>query len=201
VQNSRQSTIIYFRVTKKPVIFFFVALLLLAAYIVFRKIVRRDYLTKGGLTWLSSLLQLLIFVALMCFPYLYNPPEWPWFWKLDGATWNFITGFGLIILGFFVAFGTMLWFGLPRAFGFKSSGIIHTGPYRLSRNPQIIGGYLLVIGASLQWSSFYSLLWIALYGITAHMMIVTEEEYLSQQYGASYTQYCEGVARYLWWNR
>jgi hypothetical protein len=51
------------------------ATLLMAAYIVFRKLVRRDYLIKGRLTWLSSLLHLLIFAALMCTPYLYIPPR------------------------------------------------------------------------------------------------------------------------------
>jgi len=171
-------------------------ILLIAAYIVFRKIVRRDYLTKGGLTWLSSLLQLVIFTAVMCMPYLYNPPAWPWFWELDG-TWNFAAGLALIMLGFIAAFGTMLWFGLRRAFGIKSSGLIRTGPYRFSRNPQILGGYLLVIGVSLQWPSFYSLLWIALYAIIGHMMILTEEEFLTNQYGAAYTHYCQQVPRYL----
>ena len=175
------------------------AALLLAAYVVFRKIVRRDYLSKGRLTPLSSLLQLLIFAALMCIPYLYNPPAWPWFWKPDAAQerWNFLSGLALIILGFAVAFGTMLWFGLRRAFGIQASGLIHTGPYRLSRNPQILGGYLLVIGVSLQWPSFYSLLWIALYAIIGHMMIVTEEEFLTKEYGDTYTHYCQQVPRYL----
>ena len=105
--------------------------------------------------------------------------------------------FLLIILGFAVAFGTMFWFGLRRAFGFKSNGLICSGPYRYSRNPQILGGYLLVIGVSLQRPSLYALLWTALYAIIGHMMIRTEEEFLTQQYGAAYTQYCKQVSRYL----
>ncbi|NCF69480.1 MAG: hypothetical protein GWP61_26305 [Chloroflexi bacterium] len=76
--------------------------------------------------------------------------------------------FLLIILGFAVAFGTMFWFGLRRAFGFKSNGLICSGPYRYSRNPQILGGYLLVIGVSLQRPSLYALLWTALYAIIGH---------------------------------
>jgi protein-S-isoprenylcysteine O-methyltransferase Ste14 len=133
----------------------FAAVLLFAAFIVFRKIVRRDYLVKGSLTWLSSLLQLLIFAAWMCIPYLYNPPEWPWFWNpVDTlGSWYVFMGFFLIVLGFVVAFGTMFWLGMRRAFGIQTQGLVQTGPYRYSRNPQILGGCLLVVGVMLQWPS------------------------------------------------
>jgi protein-S-isoprenylcysteine O-methyltransferase Ste14 len=175
----------------------FAAVLLFAAFIVFRKIARRDYLVKGSLTWLSSLLQLLIFAAWMCIPYLYNPPEWPWFWNLVDTlgSWYVFMGFFLIVLGFVVAFGTMFWFGMRRAFGIQTQGLVQTGPYRYSRNPQILGGCLLVVGVMLQWPSLYALRWIALYGVIGHMMIVTEEEYLKKVYGQAYDRYCEVVPR------
>jgi hypothetical protein len=51
-------------------------LLLIAAYIVFRLIVRRDYLARDHLGWLSSSLQLVIFAGIFSFPYIFNPPEW-----------------------------------------------------------------------------------------------------------------------------
>jgi len=184
----------------QPVIYIILAgLLLLAAYLVFRRIVRKDYLVKGRLTWLSSLLQLLIFTGLMCFPYLFNPPDWAYFWDFVGTSvsWYVNLGFGLILLGFVVAFGTMFWFGIRRAFGVQTSGIILAGPYRISRNPQILGGYLMVIGVALQWISLYSLVWIILYGIIGQMMILTEEEFLKKQYGEAYDQYCKSVPRYL----
>jgi protein-S-isoprenylcysteine O-methyltransferase Ste14 len=177
----------------------YAATLLVAAYSVFRKIVRKDYLEHGRLKWSSSLLQLLIFFGLMCFPYVYNPIEWQFFWEIDITSdpGYVLAGFTLIILGFAVAFGTMFWFGLGRAFGVKTSGIIQSGPYRYSRNPQILGGYLLVIGISMQWPSLYSFGWVILYGVVSHMMILTEEEYLSKQYREAYTQYCKEVPRYL----
>ena len=173
--------------------------LLLASCIVFRRFVRKDYMLKGGLTWLSSSLQLLIFFALMCFPYLYNPPDWEWFWRLGGTTRAFSRniGFVLIFFGFMVAFGTMFWFGIRRAFGFQADGLIMSGPYRFSRNPQILGGYLLVIGVALQYPSWYAFGWVILYGAIVHMMILTEEEYLRGKYGKVYEGYCEKVPRYL----
>jgi protein-S-isoprenylcysteine O-methyltransferase Ste14 len=154
---------------------------------------------KGSLTRLSSTLQLLIFIALMCFPYIYNPPGWEWFWRLDGTSGspNLIIGFILILFGLIFAFGTMFWFGIRRAFGFEANQLIRSGPYRFSRNPQVLGGYLLVIGVALQWPSWYTIGWVALYGAIVHMMILTEEEYLRRKYGDEYIRYCEEVPRYL----
>lgn len=174
-------------------------LLLLTAYVVFRRIVRRDYLQKGHLTKASSFLQLMIFAGLISFPYLYNPPEWPWFWRLGEPLYSKykVIGFILILMGFIIAFGTMFWFGIRRAIGFEVAEIVRRGPYRLSRNPQILGGYLLFIGVAVQYPSWYSLGWIILYGLIGHMMISTEEEHLREQYGETYERYCEEVPRYI----
>jgi protein-S-isoprenylcysteine O-methyltransferase Ste14 len=127
-------------------------LLLIAAYIVFRLIVRRDYLARDHLGWLSSSLQLVIFAGIFSFPYIFNPPEWALPWMLEGPTCLLvqISGLAIIILGFIIAFGTMAWFGLGRAFGLEQKGLIHTGPYRMTRNPQILGGYLLVLWVTVQ---------------------------------------------------
>jgi len=175
-------------------------LLLLAAYLVFRRLVLRDYRHRGHLTCLSSLLQLLMFAGVMSFPYLFNPPEWPWFWRLAGST-DFrlrLAGLVIILFGFALAFGTMAWFGMRRAFGFEAQGLIRTGLYRITRNPQILGGYLLVIGTTVQWPSWYGLGWIVLYGLMGHWMISTEEEHLRAKFGKEYERYCEQAPRYLW---
>jgi protein-S-isoprenylcysteine O-methyltransferase Ste14 len=181
-------------------IFLLLTLLLLgAAYIIFRVVVSRDYQLHGQLTWMSSTLQLLVFAGLMSYPYLFNPPEWASFWLLAGPTSPQLQTAGLIIiiLGFLVAFGTMAWFGMRRAFGLETQGLIQRGPYRLTRNPQILGGYLLVIGVTLQWPSWYAAAWIAMYGLIGHWMILSEEQHLQKALGHEYTSYCEQVPRYL----
>jgi protein-S-isoprenylcysteine O-methyltransferase Ste14 len=177
----------------------FVLLLLAAGYLVFRVIVRRDYLVHGHLTSWSSSLQLLIFAGIMCFPYLFNALDWPWFWMLSGpaSPQQEILGLVVILLGFVIAFGSMAWFGIRRAFGIKSQGLVSTGPYRISRNPQILGGYLLVIGVSLQWPSWFAAIWIVLYGLFGHWMIKTEEEHLQKIFGKEYSNYCQRTPRYL----
>lgn len=180
-------------------ILFFAILLLLFAFIVFRRIVRRDYLEREKLSTFASMLQLLVFCGYFLFPYLFNPPEWAYFWRLSnsGTRYGQLIGFVIICLGFLVAFGTMAWFGIGKAFGLNGSGLTSRGPYRVSRNPQILGGYLLVFGTAIQWISLYSLGWVVLYAIIAHWMIVTEEEHLSQVYGEEYEKYCSKVPRYL----
>lgn len=178
---------------------FFAALLLLMANIVFRRIVRRDYLTRGQLSAFTSFLQLLIFCGYFSFPYLFNPPEWPWFWRLSGSAFptRQLAGIVIICMGFMVAFGTMAWFGLGKAFGVKVEGITSQGPYKLSRNPQVLGGYLLVFGTFIQWPSLYALGWVLMYAIIGHWMVLTEEEHLAQIFGEAYEKYCSQVPRYL----
>ena len=187
-------------VQTNPVVYVLLAFLLLSvAYIVFRRIVRLDYLQRGRLTWFSSFLQLLVFTGVMGSPYLFNPLEWPWFWQsgTQASSQLRILGTVIIVTGFVIAFGTMGWFGLRRAFGIQVKGLIHFGPYRITRNPQILGGYLLVIGTSVQWPSWYALGWIVCYGIICHWMIVSEEEHLRARFGEEYNKYCERIPRYL----
>lgn len=176
-----------------------VLLLLLIAWVVFKRMIRGDYRVKGHLTLVSALLELFVFAGLMCLPFLFNPPEWAWFWQYSGSTGYgmWLVGLALVISGFVIAFGTMAWFGLWRAFGLEVEGLICKGPYRITRNPQIIGGYLMVIGITFQWPSWYSVVWIFLYGIICHWMIVSEEEHLLAIYGSEYRIYSQKTPRYL----
>ena len=186
---------------KTQLVFFLLITLLLVstAYLVFRVIVRREYLLRGKLSWISSSLQLIVFAGLMSFPYLFNPPEWVLSWSLVGPTSQLqqLAGLVIIILGFIVAFGTMGWFGLRRAFGLETQTLITAGPYRLTRNPQILGRYLLVIGVTVQYPSWYSVAWVVMYGLIGHCMILTEEEHLIKAIGDEYNTYREQTPRYL----
>ena len=174
-------------------------LVLLFAYVVFWRIVRRDYRVRGRLSPFSSMMQLLVFLAYFCFPYLYSPPEWHWFWRLDISATPVLQaiGLGLICLGFAVSFGTMFWFGIRKAFGLGVDGITKHGPYKISRNPPVLGGYLLVIGVFVQWPSLYAFGWVLMYAAILHWMVKTEEEHLLRVFGEEYEAYCSEVPRYL----
>jgi protein-S-isoprenylcysteine O-methyltransferase Ste14 len=176
-----------------------VFLLIFIAFAIFRVFVRRDYQRKGRLTLASSILQVLVWGLYMSFPYVYNPAEWVRFWSRDVPVGAPVRGAGLICIavGLASAFGTMIWFGLRRAIGLQADGLIQRGPYRVTRNPQLVGGGMLVIGTVVLWPSWYALGWAVLYGVVGHLMVMTEEGHLGEVYGEEYERYCEQVPRYL----
>ncbi len=174
-------------------------LLIGAAFIVFRILVKRSYANWGRLSLPISLLQLLVFAAIIGFPSLFNPSEWLLFWRINSNLypWHQRLGTWMIVFGLVSAFGIMFWFGLRRALGLYPTTLVRQGPYRLSRNPQILGGYLMVLGVFLQWPSLPALGWVGLYGLVCHLMILAEEEHLMATFGSEYETYCREVPRYL----
>jgi uncharacterized membrane protein (UPF0127 family)/protein-S-isoprenylcysteine O-methyltransferase Ste14 len=181
------------------------ALLVAAAFVVFRVLVRRDYRLSGRLMWHSSLLELLVWTAYMSFPYLYSPRGWPYLWSPEvpvGALLR-IVGVVCIAVGLVASFGTMAWFGLRRAFGVHVEGLVQGGPYRATRNPQMVGFGLVVLGVLASWPSWRTAGWVVLFGVIGHLMVLTEEEHLLRAHGEAYARYRRRVPRYLgaWWRR
>jgi protein-S-isoprenylcysteine O-methyltransferase Ste14 len=91
----------------------------------------------------------------------------------------------------------MVQLGLRNIFGQGSKNLKQTGFYGFSRNPQILGCWLYVIGFTVLWPSWYTLGWACLFVIIAHVMVLTEEEYLHQIFGETYQHYTDHVPRYL----
>jgi protein-S-isoprenylcysteine O-methyltransferase Ste14 len=174
----------------------FSGLLIAFAYLVFHRVVARDYLKKGRLGRRASVLQFLVFIGFFCFPYLYLPPEWAWDW-LPNGTWNRLAALVLTAMGMIIAFGTMIWFGLRRAFGLKVRGIVTTGLYRFSRNPQMVGGWLMVLGVFVYLPSLYNLGWVLIWAVIGHWMVAQEEIHLRRMFGEEYQAYCDQTPRYL----
>ena len=171
-------------------------LLIIATYLVFNHVVAQDYLKKGRLSWWASTLQLLIFTAFFFFPYLYMPPEWAWDWYPNG-TWNRLAALILISLGMVVSFGTMILFGMRRAFGLMVKGIVTTGPYRYSRNPQMVGGWLMVLGVFVYLPSLHNFGWVLIWAVIGHWMVTNEEIHLLDLFGDEFKAYCDKTPRYL----
>jgi protein-S-isoprenylcysteine O-methyltransferase Ste14 len=171
-------------------------LLLAAGFLVFRWIVARTYLTNGRLGPTASLLQLAVFAGFFSFPYLYMPPEWAWDW-LPNGTWNRLVALVLVASGMVLAFGTMGWFGIGRAFGLRVRGLLRGGPYRFSRNPQMVGGWLMVLGVVFYRPSAYAAGWVVIWVLLGHWMITSEEDHLRGVFGTEYDAYCQETPRYL----
>ena len=175
--------------------------LLAAAYGVFRVRVRREYNNLGHLTPLTGFLELLVWIAFVSFPYLYNPPDWWAPWTAEVSVGPMIRLFGLLSLdaGIVLALLGMIMLGFSRTFGQQSAGLIQTGPYRLSRNPQLVAMHLMVLGIVMLWPSWYAVGWLLIGTALGHMMVLTEEEHLKKLFGEVYAQYCRLVPRYVGW--
>jgi protein-S-isoprenylcysteine O-methyltransferase Ste14 len=169
-------------------------LVLLAAIIIFRIVVRRDYLQKGKLTPVSVFLETAIFFILGGFPYLYVPREWPAV-KLELSLE--IVGWAILVAGLVLMLTGMGQLGARRIFGQGSNNLEQRGLYSFSRNPQILGCWLYVVGFTALWPSYYALGWACLFGLVTHIMVLTEEEYLHSVFGEEFRKYCEKVPRYI----
>lgn len=181
-----------------PAVIFLISgvVLLSFAYLVFYHVVARDYLNKGQLGGLAATLQLFVFLGFFCLPYLYMPLDWAWDW-LPNGTWNRLVALILVCLGMMVAFGTMIWFGLRRAFGLTVKGMVKIGPYRYSRNPQMLGGWMMVFGVFVYQPSLYNLGWVLIWAVIGQWMVINEEIHLRRQYGEEFERYCAETPRYF----
>jgi protein-S-isoprenylcysteine O-methyltransferase Ste14 len=174
-------------------------LLLAGAFVVFRRVVRRGYEQNRRLTSLPSFLQLLIWGVFFAFPCIYNPINWAWSQSHASQATPIIgsIGWACVGIGLLSMLGALAWLGLARSFGQKGERLASSGPYRVSRNPQLMGGALLIVGYVVLWPSWYALGWLVLFALMAHMMILTEEEHLRRIYRENYEEYCKRVPRYL----
>ncbi len=110
-------------------------LLLAAAFLVFRVLVRRDYQRRGRLTLFSAVLQWVIFGLWYVFAFYDAPSGWP-----PPGVNLVITVIGLILaaLGLTTLLIIMITFGLRRTSGVKVNGLVQSGLYRWTRNPQLV---------------------------------------------------------------
>ena len=87
--------------------------------------------------------------------------------------------------------------GFLRSMGLLTGDLKETSYYRATRNPQVLGCVLYVIGFIILWPSWFALgLGLSLL-VILHVMVLTEEEHLHNAYGQAYKQYCNKVPRYL----
>jgi protein-S-isoprenylcysteine O-methyltransferase Ste14 len=170
------------------------SVIITVSILVLRVFVRRDYLRRGCLSIGSAALQALVFFALGGFPSIYLPGDWPVSHvnlplRIIGLT-SLSTGLVIMFIGIFRL-------GLLRSFGLQTGVLKETSYYHVTRNPQILGCVLYMIGFMILWPSWYALGWGLSLMAILHIMVLTEEEHLRNTYGQDYEQYCTRVPRYL----
>jgi protein-S-isoprenylcysteine O-methyltransferase Ste14 len=104
----------------------------------------------------------------------------------------FLIGILIYILGMVGLVSSMISFrNTPQ------DSIVSTGLYNISRHPQIVSLFFLLIGMSIAIGSWIALLALLMSRILQHPSIVAEEEACTRYYGDAYRSYAERVPRYL----
>jgi protein-S-isoprenylcysteine O-methyltransferase Ste14 len=75
--------------------------------------------------------------------------------------------------------------------------LVTEGLYKLSRHPQIMMSFLVLLGASIAIGSWSALLLLVLARILSHQQLLAEEEACIRQYGEAYRAYQRTTPRYF----
>jgi protein-S-isoprenylcysteine O-methyltransferase Ste14 len=177
--------------------FLYSIILLLISFLVFRIVVRNDYLRKLKLSPFSYSLEALVFVLHANFIYLFIPLKWPYLPPLpENITLKVIS---IVVICISLLIIVIAWIGLGSgpSFGLDKNKLNTGGIYRYSRNPQLIGYGMFLLVFVLLFSSWYSLGWFITYLILSYFMIRSEEEFLELKYAEEYEKYCSAVPRII----
>ncbi|MCF7801255.1 MAG: hypothetical protein K9N34_04485 [Candidatus Marinimicrobia bacterium] len=162
--------------------------------------IERDYANYGVLRDFTAGLQLLIFAVHLLFVLLsFKSPDWPLSWPpLSPAYWAWIVGFILMISGGFILSSACKTFGtIDRILGRQVTVLKKEGPYRWSRNPQVVGYGMILLGITFVWFTDYTLIAVILYAPVAHRLVLIEEAHLGRIFKEKYSQYQEETVRYF----
>jgi protein-S-isoprenylcysteine O-methyltransferase Ste14 len=171
-----------------------ISFLFAASIVVLRIFVRRDYLKFQHLSIPTAVLQVAVFFVFGGYPAIYLPQDWPISYVHLSIQ---VVGWLSIACGLAVLFAAMFRLGIIRSMGLRTGEIADANFYKASRNPQVLGCGLYVIGFLILWPSLYALVWAALLIVVLHEMVLTEEEHLQKTFGEKYEWYCSIVPRYL----
>ena len=129
--------------------------------------------------WVYQVTTLLIFVYLA---FLKIRPDSIWFIA------------GLLLY----ALGTVLYIvSIINYAAMKENGVSMTGLYRVSRNPMYVSYFLYFLSCVLLTRSLLLLLFVLVFQVSSHWIILSEERWCVQKFGQEYVRYMERVGRYV----
>jgi protein-S-isoprenylcysteine O-methyltransferase Ste14 len=74
---------------------------------------------------------------------------------------------------------------------------VAAGPYRVSRNPQWVGLFLVLLGSAVAAGVLLYIAMVLVVGVIYHIQILDEEALCIQKFGDSYRAYMNRIPRYL----
>ncbi len=103
-------------------------------------------------------------------------------------------GLAIYVLGHFTVVVSLRYFRLA-----NEGRPAADGPYRVSRNPQWVGLFLVLMGTAILSSAWLPIAMVLLVGCIYHIQILEEERACAALYGEEYHTYRRQVPRYLLW--
>lgn len=79
----------------------------------------------------------------------------------------------------------------------ETGQLVKTGPYRYSRNPQVVGWGLALLGAALAGRSAKALILVGFFVAVHRLHAPTEERHLGRTFGEEYRRYLRETPRFL----
>jgi protein-S-isoprenylcysteine O-methyltransferase Ste14 len=86
---------------------------------------------------------------------------------------------------------------LRQTWGLELERCISGGPYRFSRNPQLLGVFAVLLGAAMLGRSGAALALVAVYWLASVAWVRLEEHLMRERFGDGYDVYCSKVPRFL----
>ncbi|WP_456474693.1 methyltransferase family protein [Candidatus Pyrohabitans sp.] len=107
-------------------------------------------------------------------------------------------GLVAVLVGLLIMIAGIAALSWRRSTGQDISGLVTTGIYSYSRNPQFVGWFLILLGISLAGRSGLALVLTGVFAVVIHLYATRlEEPYLERLYGEEYRLYKSRVARYI----
>jgi protein-S-isoprenylcysteine O-methyltransferase Ste14 len=168
------------------------AALLGAAFFVFAK-VKSDYQLRGRLSRPIAVLQTGYFCVYALCSYVFLDSR---FSHISAKGFFIFLAVVFMVIGLLVVAFSMPFLG-RRSFGMEVGGLRTSGLYRNSRNPQLVGGFIFIVGYAMLWPSWTGAVWASMWLIIAKLMVRGEEAHLENIFGDQYREYCMRTPRYL----
>ncbi len=114
----------------------------------------------------------------------FNPPP---AWLAE-----YVLARGITLLSLFpIIYG---WFYLKRNI---NDGLVTSGPYAYSRNPQYVGFILFVIGMTLYWPTLITIPMACILCFAYYRLAISEEKYMVKTFKEQYQEYSHKAPRFL----
>lgn len=154
---------------------------------------------------IGYLLGLLIFViGIPALMWLVSGRPWPYY---PDSMWQFIISVLLAVCGLTLSIYSIVYMrivgkGNPfDAFGHevapRTKRLMTSGPYRLCRNPMLVGIYIYDVGILVWLWSVLPVIIFLIEVILLTLQVYSEEKRLTQDFGQEYLDYKKRVKRYL----